>query len=83
MLFSSQNVLRKGQEPTRRWVRAFRGCHHLFGKADRQTLRWFTSSDSRILVIPAHISNRLNDKIRLIALDEVSTFFREPKLPML
>ena len=55
----------------------------VWGRLTGQTLRRFTSSDSRILVTPAHISNGLNDKIRLIALDEVSTFFREPKLPML
>lgn len=31
---------------------------------------------------PAHVSNRLNDELRLIVLDEVSTLFSEPKLPM-
>ena len=66
-----------------RWVRAVRGCHHLFGKAERTTLRRFTSSDGRILVTPGHISNGLNEKIRLITLDKVPTLFSEAKLPML
>ena len=31
---------------------------------------------------PAQVSNRLNDELRLIALDEVSTLFSDPKLPL-
>src|SRR2546425_1100670 len=37
---------------------------------------WFRSWDS------AHVPNRSNDELRLIALDEVSTLFREAKLPL-
>jgi hypothetical protein len=42
-------------------------------KIDRRTRRSFN---------PAHVSNRLNDELRLIVLDEVSTLFSEPKLAM-